>query len=220
MEPTWPPTHSQAQVLCPEQSCARARPWLNHNCNLRHFAMHSGEVPEALKATAHASQMQDIDITSPGTPNATRNGTDSVAVELSQRLSAAAATTTETAEATVAHASTAQHVEPAHHILEENSTANAANDEARVSHLVKSMRDVQERRGASQKRAHELGTHIAQLESDLASAKQQAVAAQEDVQSANDQFAVLNQHCDVWEQELQAILTTLQTVTRRRRTST
>ncbi|KAL3157758.1 hypothetical protein ABBQ32_012184 [Trebouxia sp. C0010 RCD-2024] len=175
MEPTWPPTHSQAQ---------------------------------------------DIDITSPGTPNATRNGTDSVAVELSQRLSAAAATTTETAEATVAHASTAQHVEPAHHILEENSTANAANDEARVSHLVKSMRDVQERRGASQKRAHELGTHIAQLESDLASAKQQAVAAQEDVQSANDQFAVLNQHCDVWEQELQAILTTLQTVTRRRRTST
>lgn len=82
------------------------------------------------------------------------------------------------------------------------------------------MRDVQERRGASQKRAHELGTHIAQLESDLASAKQQAVAAQEDVQSANDQFAVLNQHCDVWEQELQAILTTLQTVTRRRRTST
>lgn len=110
MEPTWPPAHSQA-VLCPEQSCARARPWLNHNCNLRHFAVASGEVPEAPTAAAHASQMQDIDITSPGTPNATRIGIDNVAAELSQRFAAAAATTSETAKATVAHASTAQHVE-------------------------------------------------------------------------------------------------------------
>lgn len=107
-------------------------------------------------------------------------------------------------------------MQPAQHTLVESITANTAYDEARVSHLVDSMREVQERRDASQKRAHELGTRIAQLEGDLASAKQQAAAAQEDVQSANDQFAALNKQCDVWEQELQAILTTLQTVKRRK----
>ena len=107
-------------------------------------------------------------------------------------------------------------VQPAQHLVEDSPKANAAHDEVRVSHLVNSMREVQERRDASQKRARQLETHIAQLESDLASAKQQAAAAQQEVQSANDEFTVLSQQCDVWEQELEAILTTLQTVKRRR----
>lgn len=247
MDQAWPAAHSQAHVHCPEPSCARARPWLNHNCNLRHFAVHSGEVPGALTAAPHASQMQEVDITSPGTPNAICVDINTLAAGLSQRFPAA--TTTETAETMAAHASTAQYVEvsalskschacrtlmqvatnnavlftavllaqPAHHFLGDHLTAHAADDEARVSHLVHSMREVQERRDASQKGAHHLGIHIAQLEVDLASAKQEAAVAQEDVRSANDQYAVLSQKCDAWEQELQAILITLQRVNKRRR---
>ena len=106
-------------------------------------------------------------------------------------------------------------MQPAHCVLEENLKACAA-AEARVNHLVDSMRKIQERREACQKHADQLFTHIAKLEHDLLSAKQQAAAAQQDIQSADDQFQVLSQQCDAWEQKLEAILATVQKVKRRR----
>lgn len=86
----------------------------------------------------------------------------------------------------------------------------------KVKHLVHSMRKLQERRDASEEQAVQLNTHIAQLEANLASAKQQAAAAQGDVQSANEQFEVLSQQCNAWEQDLEAILTVLHSAKRKR----
>ena len=97
----------------PEESCARARPWLNHT--LRIFAVPNGEDAEAPTALAasEATQMQEIDITSPHTDKVaaenteTHTDTNDVTCDLSQRLEAAR--TIETAKTSAA--STTHNVE-------------------------------------------------------------------------------------------------------------
>lgn len=87
----------------------------------------------------------------------------------------------------------------------------------KVDHVVHSMKKLQARRDASQKQAVQLGIQMAQLEADLASAKLQASEAQADVQSADKELEVLSQQLDVWEQQLESILTILHSAKRRRR---
>ena len=107
-------------------------------------------------------------------------------------------------------------VQPAHYDEGKHLLACIADIAAKVNHLVHSMRNLQARRDASQKQAVQLGTHIARLEVDLASAKLQASEAQGDVQSADKDFEVLSQQLDAWEQELEGVLTILHGAKRRR----
>lgn len=98
----------------------------------------------------------------------------------------------------------------------EGLEAYVAASAAKVKHLVHSMRKSQERRDASQRQELQLNTHIAQLEANLALAKQQAAEAQGDVQSASERYKVLSQQCDAWEHDLEAILTILHSAKRKR----
>ena len=109
-----------------------------------------------------------------------------------------------------------QFVQPAHCDLGERLIAHIAASAAKVDHLIHSMEKLQARRDKSHKQAVQLGTHIAHLEANLASAKLQATEAQGDVQSADKAFAVLSQQLGAWEQELQGVLTTLHVAKRRR----
>lgn len=75
--------------------CARARPWLNHNSNLWVFALPNGEGYENAQASPFASQMQDVDITSPTTPGQahSRTHTDHATANLGQRFEVVTANT-------------------------------------------------------------------------------------------------------------------------------
>lgn len=107
-------------------------------------------------------------------------------------------------------------VQPAQCIIGEGLEAYVTTSAAKVKHLVHSMGKLQESRDASERQAVHLNTHIAQLEANLASAKQQAAEAQGDMQSASEQFEVLSQQCNAWEQDLEAILTVLHRAKRKR----
>ena len=110
MEPALPGVVKPALRHCSGESCARARPWMTHT--LRLFAVPNGQNSEAPTALAapEATQMQEIDITSPYTDNAAAGNTkrhtdtENVACDLLQRFEAARTIeTTETSAASTAY---------------------------------------------------------------------------------------------------------------------
>ena len=91
-------------------SCARARPWLNHNSNLWVFSLVNGEQYDNAVGVPHLSQMQDIDIISPSIPDVPHGDTNTDNLGLAANLTQAfeAVTTPETADTTAVPPHSAQ----------------------------------------------------------------------------------------------------------------
>ena len=108
-------------------------------------------------------------------------------------------------------------VQPASHIVETDLNDPAANNKAKIIHLLDSMKKAHDRRHKCQEQAYHLSARVADLEANLIATKQQAAAAQENVRAAENDLQELNQQCDLWEQQLEAVAMTLQNAKRRRR---